>query len=141
LIMKLTTIERNTPRCGKYHLSYVSLHDICHCLGCFHQNESDSVMTPSCRHGYSVENRFEAVSENDKKLLQEMYGKPTEGYPRGKAPKSVEVRTVFNSEKAKVMIRKIVKISKGENVKIVFTLKPKHFTETSAGKISEDAFE
>ena len=70
-----------------------------------------------------------------------MYGKPTEGYPRGKAPKSVEVRTVFNSEKAKVMIRKIVKISKGENVKIVFTLKPKHFTETSAGKISEDAFE
>ena len=99
------TIEKTTPGCGKYNFIYVSLHEICHCFGCFHQNEPDSIMAPCYRHGCSVENRFEAVSESDKKLLQEMYGKPTEG-------RSVEVRVVFDSKNAKVMLRKIFKIFK-----------------------------
>ena len=78
-------------------------------------------MVPCYRHGYSVENRFEAVSENDKKLLQEMYG----------IPKSVEMRAIYNSKNAEVMLRKIFKGPKPTKVKIVFTLKPKHFTASS----------
>jgi len=75
--------------------------------------------------------------ESDKALLQQMYGKPIEG-------KSVEVRTVFNSKKAKVMIRKNVKNSQPEEVKIVFTLKPIFFgkgterTETSGDSVNSD---
>ena len=74
-------------------------------------------MTHFYKHGFSTENMHEIPVESDKALLQQMYGKPIEG-------KSVEVRTVFNSKKAKVMIRKNVKNSQPEEVKIVFTLKP-----------------
>jgi len=41
---------------------------------------------------------------------------------------------VYNSKKAKVTIRKIVKNSKPDKVKIVFTLKPKHFTGDTGDK-------
>ena len=102
----------------KYHLFYVVWHEICHCLGCFHQNEADSVMAPCYQHGYSVKNRFEAVRKNDKKLLREMYGKPG---------RSVEVRAVLNSKKVKVMLGKKFNNAKPEKDKIVFTLKPRFF--------------
>ena len=42
------------------------------------------------------------------------------------------MRVVFNSKKANVKIRKIIKQSKPENVKIVFTLKPRVFSEDGA---------
>jgi len=46
---------------------------------------------------------------------------------------------MFNSEEANVMVRKIVKYSQPKRVKIVFTLKPKHFSEGS--EISENSFQ
>jgi len=63
------------------------------------------------------------LGESDTKLVQQMYGKP----------KSVEVSgVVFNTKRAIVMIRKIVKKSMPEKVKIVFTLKPRFLVETMA---------
>jgi len=47
--------------------------------------------------------------ESDKALIQQMYGKPAEG-------KSVEMKAVFNSTKAKVIVRKNVKNSQPEKV-------------------------
>ena len=58
-----------------------------------------------------------------------MYGKP----------KTVKTRAVFNSEKVKVVVRKILKNSKPKKVKIGFTLKPKHFSEGT--EISENSFQ
>jgi len=58
--------------------------------------------------------------------MQEMFCKP----------KTVEVRVVVNSKKAKVMIRKIVKNSNPEKVKIVFTLKPRFFSGSDT-KVAE----
>jgi len=70
-------------------------------LEIFHSNEKDSVMTRFHKHGFSTENKLEILGESDIKLIQEMYSKP----------KTVELRAVFNSIKAKVMIRKIVENS------------------------------
>ena len=93
------------------------------------------MMTPFYIHGFSSENQHEILGESDKKLIQKMYG---EG-------RSVEVRAIYHSKKAKVMLRKIVKNSKPEKVKTVFTLKPKHFSETTensdnTNSISEQSF-
>ena len=95
-------VKKTTNGCGEYNLLHVGLHEICDCLGFFHQNEPNSIMQPCYRHGYSVVNRFEAVSVNDKKLLQEMYGKPASD---GK-PKTAEVRSVFTvtHKKAKLCL-------------------------------------
>jgi len=54
------------------------------------------------------------------------------------AAKHVIVTAIFNSNKAKVMIRKIEKDSKTKKVKIIFSLKPKHFSEEN---ISVESFE
>ena len=68
------------------------------------------------------------LSESDIKTVHEMYG----------ASKNVIVTEIFNSKKAKVMIRKIEKDSKPQNVKIIYTLKPKHFGKDSDN--SEESF-
>jgi len=54
------------------------------------------------------------------------------------AAKNVKVTAIFNSKKAKVIIKKLEKNSKPKKVKIVYTLKPTHFSET--GDISEESF-
>jgi len=43
--------------------------------------------------------------------------------------KHIIVTAIFNSNKAKVMIKTIVKGSKTKRVEIIYTLKPKHFRE------------
>ena len=45
---------------------------------------------------------------------------------------------IFNSKKSRVVIRKIEKDSKTKRVKIIYTLKPKHFSEES--DISDESF-
>ena len=52
--------------------------------------------------------------------------------------KHVIVTAIFNSNKAKVMIKNIKKDSKTKRVKIIYTLKPKHFGKGS--EISEESF-
>ena len=59
------------------------------------------------------------LSESDIKTVQEMYG----------AAKHVVVAAIFNSNKAKYMIKNIKKDPKTKRVKIIYTLKPKHFSE------------
>jgi len=61
--------------------------------------------------------------------VQEIYG----------AAKHVIVTAIFNSNKAKVMIRKIEKDTKTKRVKIIYTLKPKHFSKVP--DISDESFE
>jgi len=73
--------------------------------------------------------RTRTLSESDIKTVQEMYG----------AAKHVIVTAIFNSNKAKVMIKNIKKDSKTKRVKIIYTLKPKHFSEDI--NISEESFE
>jgi len=114
---------------GKYNLFAVAVHEIGHCIGLFHNTEDkDSVMQPIYKPGFSVENRNKILSESDKQTVQEMYG----------AAKSVIVMAIFNSKKAKVMIRKILQSSKTKKVKIIYTLKPKHFSEKL--EISDESF-
>jgi len=48
------------------------------------------------------------------------------------AARNVIVTAIFNYKQTKVMIRKILQIeqsSKTKKVKIIYTLKPKHFSE------------
>jgi len=56
-------------------------------------------MAPFHKHGYSTENKHEILSERDIKLIQQMYNKP----------ETIQVRAVYNSTRAKVMIRKMLK--------------------------------
>jgi len=77
--------------------------------------------------GFSVENKNTILSESDLKTVREMYG----------AAKHVIVTAIFHSNKAKVTIRKIEKDSKTKWVKIIYTLKPKHFSEEN---ISVESF-
>jgi len=55
------------------------------------------------------------------------------------AAKHIIVTAIFNSNKAKVMIKTIVKGSKTKRVEIIYTLKPKHFSE--GPDISDESFE
>ena len=84
-------------------------------------------MQPIYKPGFSVENKNEILSESNKQTVQEMYG----------AAKHVIVTAIFNSNKAKVTIRKIEKDTKTKRVKIIYTLKSKHFSEEN---ISEESF-
>jgi len=114
---------------GKYNLFSVAVHEIGLCIGLFHNTEDkDSIMRPIYKSGFSVENKNKIISESDIKTVQEIYG----------AAKHVIVTAIFNSNKAKVMIRKIEKDSKTKRVKIIFSLKPKHFSEEN---ISVESFE
>jgi len=54
------------------------------------------------------------------------------------AAKNLIVTAIFNSNKAKVMIKKIEKDTKTKRVKIIYTLKPKHFSEEN---ISDESFQ
>jgi len=86
-------------------------------------------MQPIYKPGFSVENKNKILSESDIKTVQEM----------NSGAKNVKVTAIFNSKKAKVIIKKLEKNSKPKKVKIAHTLKPKHFSET--GDISEESFE
>ena len=86
-------------------------------------------MQPIYKSGFSVENKNKILSDSDIKTVHEMYG----------VAKKVIDTAIFNSKKSKVMIRKIEKDSKTKRVKIIYTLKPKHFSEDS--DISVESFE
>jgi len=107
---------------GKYNLFSVAVHEIGHCIGLFHNTEDkDSIMQPIYKPGLSVENKNKILSESDLKTVQEMYG----------AAKHVIFTAIFNSNKAKVIIEKYKKGLKDKRVKIIYTLKPKHFGKGS----------
>jgi len=55
------------------------------------------------------------------------------------AARNVIVMAIFNSKQAKVMIKNIKKDSKTKTVKIIYTLKPKDFSEGS--EISDESLE
>ena len=114
---------------GKLNLFSVAVHEIGHCIGLFHNTEDkDSIMQPIYNPGFSVENNNNILSESDIKTVREMYG----------AAKHIIVTAIFNSNKAKVMIKNIKKDSKTKRIKIIYTLKPKHFSEEN---ISVESFE
>jgi len=114
----------------KFNLFSVAVHEIAHCIGLFHNTEDkDSIMQPIYKPGFNVENKNKILSESDIKTVQEMYG----------ATKHVIVTEIFKSNKAKVMIKNIKKDSKTKRVKIIYTLKSKHFSEDL--NISEKSFE
>jgi len=107
---------------GKFNLFSVTVHEIGRCIGLFHNTEDkDSIMRPIYQTGFSIENKNNILSESDIQTVQEMYG----------AAKHVIVTAFFNSNKAKVMIRKIEKGAKTKRAKIIYILKPKHFSEDS----------
>ena len=85
-------------------------------------------MQPIYKPGFSVENKSKILSESNVETVQDMYG----------AAKNIIVTAIFKSKKSNVMIRKIEKGSKPKKVKIIYTLKPKHFSEDS--DISEQSF-
>ena len=67
-------------------------------------------MQPIYKPGFSVENKNKLLSESDKQTVQEMYG----------AAKNVIVTAIFNSNKAKVIMKKIEKDAKTKRVKIFY---------------------
>jgi len=89
---------------GKFNLFSVAVHESGHYIGLFHNTEDkDSIMRPIYQPGFSVENKNNILSESDIKTVREMYG----------AAKHVIVTTIFNSNKAKVMIKNIKRRQKG----------------------------
>ena len=113
---------------GKCNLFSVAVHEIGHCIVMFHNTEDkDSAMQPIYNPGFSVENKNNIPSESDIKTVKQMYG----------AAKHVIFTAIFNSSKANVMIKNIKKDSKTKRVKIIYTLKPKHFSEEN---ISVESF-
>jgi len=121
--------EQTVSGDGKFNLFSVAVHEIGHCIGLFHNTEDkDSIMQSIYKPGFSVENKNNILSESDIKTVREMYG----------AAKHVIVTAIFNSNKAKVMIKNIKKDSKTKKIKIIYTLKPKHFSEEN---ISDESFQ
>jgi len=96
------TDQKTVSGGGKYNLFSVATHELGHAVCLYHSDDPDSVMAPIYKHGFSTENRNKILLESDKSLIQTMYGKP----------KSVETGAVFDSKKAKIMVKKIVKNSK-----------------------------
>ena len=124
---------------GKFNLFSVAVHEIDHCIGLFHNSEDkDSIMHPIYKPGFSVENKNKILSESDKQTVQEMYG-AAKHVIVAKHVNSKTCKTIFNSNKAKAMIKKIEKDPKTKRVKIIYTLKPKYFSEDS--DISHKSFE
>ena len=117
--------QKTVPGDGKYNLFSVAVNELGHALGLYHNTEDkDSVMQPIYKPGFS--NKI--LSESDIKTVQEMYG----------TARNVIVTAIFNSKQANVMIRKIDRGSKTRKVKIIYTLKPKHFGKDS--EISKESF-
>ena len=107
----------------------MAVHKLGHALGLYHNTEDkDRFMQPIYKPRFSAENKNKIISEPDIKTIQEMYG----------AARNVIVTAIVNSNKAKVMIRKIDRDSKTKKVKIIYTLKPKHFGKDS--EISKESF-
>ena len=114
---------------GKFNLFSVAVHEIGHYIGLFHSTEdNDGIMHQIYKPGFSVENKNNLLSESDMKTVKEMYG----------VSKHVIVTAIFNSNKAKLMNKNIKQDSKTNRVKIIYTLKPKHFSEEN---ISVESFE
>jgi len=114
---------------GKFNLFSVAVHKIGQCIGLFHNTEDKySILHPIYKPGFSVENKNNILSESDIKTVLEMYG----------TVKHVVVMAIFTSNKAKGMIKTIKKDSNAKTVKIIYTLKPKHFSEEN---ISVESFE
>jgi len=119
---EIWTDQKTASRNGKFNLFSVAVHEIGHCIGRFHNtDDKDSIMQPIYKSGFSVEKKNKILSESDIKTVQEMYG----------AAKHVIVTAIFNSNKAKVMIKNIKKDSKTKRVKIIYTLNPKFFGKGS----------
>jgi len=94
---------------GKFNLFSIAVHEIGHCIGLFHNSvDKDSVMQPIYKPGFSAENKNEILSEYDIKTVQEMYG----------TAKHVIVTAIFNSKKAKVMIKKLEKTQRQKGFKL-----------------------
>ena len=126
---EIWTDQKTVSGYGKFNLFSVAVHEIGHCIGLLHNAEDeDSVMRPIYKPGFSVENKNNILSESDIKTVKEMYG----------AAKHVIVTAIFNSNKAKV-IKKIEKDTKTKRLKIIYTLKSKHFSEDS--DISDESFQ
>ena len=121
-IQKIGRQKKQNLAMETYTLFSVAVHELGYSLGLFHCNKKDSVMQPFYQHGFSVENKNEILGQSDIENIQEMYGKI----------KTVEVRAIYNSKKAKIMIRMTVKPSKSKKAKIIFTLKPSFFSESIA---------
>jgi len=106
--------QKTVSRDEKFNLFSVAVHKIGHCIGLFHNTEDkDSIMQPIYQPEFSVENKNNILSESDIKTVRERYG----------AAKHVIVTAIFNSNKAKVVIKKIEKDTKTKRVKIIYTLK------------------
>ena len=75
-------------------------------LDCF-TTDKDSIMQSIYNPGFSVENKNNILSVSDIKTVREMYG----------AAKHVIVTAIFNSNKAKVMIKNIKKDSRTQRQK------------------------
>jgi len=92
--------QKNVSGDGKFNLFSVAVHEIGHCIGLFHNTENkDRIMRTIYKPGFSVNNKNKILSESDIKTVQEMYG----------AAKHVIVTAIFNSNKAKVLIKNIKK--------------------------------
>jgi len=70
------TDEKTVSGDGKYNLFSVATHELGHALGLYYSDESDLVMAPFDKDGFSTENKHEIISESDKVLIQTLYGKP-----------------------------------------------------------------
>ena len=112
------TEQKTVPGDGKYNLFSMAVYELGHALGLYHNTEDkDSVMQPIYKPGFG--NKI--LSESGIKTVQEMYG----------AARNKIVTAIFNFNKEKVMIRKIDRGSNTKKVKIIYTLKPKHFGKDS----------
>lgn len=76
LIQKIFSVNQTHPGQQKYNLFSVAVHELGHSLGLKHSAEKDSVMTPICKHGFSVDNKHEILGESNKVLIREMYSEP-----------------------------------------------------------------